>query len=185
MKNIILASSSPRRMEIMNNNGYYPKIIPADVDETLPFAMNPKAATMYLAYKKADFVLNTAESDINTIIAADTIVVYNNIIIGKPKNRDDAFNTLCTLKGKAHHVITGVCILDTKKNIKECFNEDTTVFFKDYNNRELIDYINTSEPYDKAGGYAIQGTFKKYIDHIEGDFDNVVGFPWSRIKEFL
>ena len=170
---------------MMNKHGYYPQIIPAHVNETLPIAMNPKAAAMYLAYKKADFVFNSAKPENSTIIAADTIVVHDNVIIGKPENKDEAFRTLRTLREKAHHVITGVCILDTEKNTKECFNEDTAVFFKYYSDSELLEYITTSEPYDKAGGYAIQGTFRKYVDHIEGDFDNVVGFPWNRIKKFL
>ena len=82
-------------------------------------------------------------------------------------------------------MITGVCIIDTGKNTKECFYSDTKVFFGDFSDEDLFRYVETDEPYDKAGGYAIQGTFGKYVDHIEGDYDNVVGFPWMRIKEYL
>ena len=217
MKRIILASSSPRRIEMMKNNGFEPEIMPADVAETPPMDMTPEGFAMFLALKKAlyakDAVNGNADADgaVNTpddgsahapydgsahapddgsdadclIIAADTIVVHGEKIIGKPKNQVDAFLTLKRLRDDCHQVITGVCIIDTADNAKTCFYETTDVYFTDYSDDELNDYINTDEPYDKAGGYAIQGTFKKYIDHIEGDFDNVVGFPWSKIQPYL
>lgn len=196
MKKIVLASSSPRRIEMMRNNGYDPVIIPADVDEKLPFGMTPESSAMYLALKKAQYVADSLKSECAAnaadhddtdalIIAADTIVVYHNKIIGKPKNEVDAYLTLHRMKNDCHHVITGVCLIDTAKTNKICLYEDTSVFFTDYSAEELDAYVKTAEPYDKAGGYAIQGTFKKYIDHIEGDFDNVVGFPWSRIEPYL
>lgn len=188
MKKIILASSSPRRIEMMKKNGYEPEIIPADIDETLPFDMSPEAATMYLAFKKASYVNNAAKNENNKdrlIIAADTVVVFNKKIIGKPADRNEAFNTLIQLRSSSHRVITGVCISDTEKNTIECFYDVTEVFFKDFSEKELIEYIDTPEPYDKAGGYAIQGTFGKYVDHIDGDYDNVVGFPWKKIYSRL
>ena len=195
MKNIILASGSPRRIEMMQQHGFDPEIRPADVDENLPFYMTPEASVMYLAFKKAIHTATFHYKPDSIYISADTIVEYKGQIIGKPHDSDDAFCTLQTLRNNVHHVITGVCILETdpaqgsaplpsfKK--KECFYESTSVFFKDYSDDELLAYINTAEPYDKAGGYAIQGTFGKYIDHIEGDYDNVVGFPRKRISEFL
>lgn len=184
MRNIILASSSPRRIEMMKNNGYNPEIMPAKVDETLPYEMTPESAVMYLAFKKAMYVKERV-SENNLIIAADTVVVYDGKIIGKPENKDDAFNILSKLRLNHHYVITGVCIIDTTTNTKNCFYEITTVYFTDYTDEELLDYLDTDEPYDKAGAYAIQGTFSKYIDHFEGDYDNVVGFPWNTIKSFL
>lgn len=184
MNPIILASASPRRIEIMQKNGFHPLVIPADVDETLPFHMSSESASMFLALKKAASVAADAVEN-SIIIAADTMVVCGNSIIGKPKNEIDAFLILKRLRNTSHHVITGVCIIDTAKNRKTCFYEDTTVFFKDYSDEEILAYTATPEPYDKAGGYAIQGTFKKYIDHIEGDFDNVVGFPWKRVEPYL
>ena len=186
MKKIILASSSPRRIEMMRKNGYEPEIIPADIDETLPFDMSPEAATMYLAYSKAVCAAEKADQPTDAIIiAADTVVVYDKTIIGKPVSRDEAFHILHRLKNSSHDVITGVCIIDTGKNTKECFYSDTKVFFGDFSDEDLFRYVEKDEPYDKAGGYAIQGTFGKYVDHIEGDYDNVVGFPWMRIKEYL
>jgi len=186
MKNIILASSSPRRIEMMKNNGYEPQIIPSRIKESIPMDMTPESSAMYLAMQKALDVNAKKSSDTpSLIIAADTIVVNNNKIIGKPKNEIDGFLILSALRNKAHHVITGVCIIDTETQVKTCFYEKTAVYFKDYSDDELTAYLKTDEPYDKAGGYAIQGTFAKYIDHFEGDYDNVVGFPWSKIKTYL
>lgn len=184
MHTIILASASPRRIEIMKKNGFNPAVIPADIDETLPFQMSAKSASMFLALKKAAFVAADVQEN-SIVIAADTMVVCGDSIIGKPKNEIDAFLILKRLRNTSHHVITGVCIIDTATNRKTCLCEDTEVFFKDYSDEEILAYTATPEPYDKAGGYAIQGTFKKYIDHIEGDFDNVVGFPWKRIEPYL
>ncbi len=184
-ENIILASSSPRRIEIMHQNGIYPTIMPADVDETIPQGAEMQDAVMYLALKKALFVEEKVlQSNHNNpvIIAADT-VVYKDKVIGKPKDRQDAYDILWDLKGEAHYVATGVCILQAGTSIRHCFYEITKVFFKDYTEKEINAYLDTPEPYDKAGAYAIQGTFGKYVDHIEGDLNNVIGFPWNRIEK--
>ena len=192
-KRIILASSSPRRIEMMKNNGYTPEIIPADVDESIHINMSCEAAAMSLAYKKASHVAEITAADSPCasnhdgciIIAADTIVVHDNIIIGKPASEDEAFDVLSRLRNDSHYVMTGVAVIDTAANIKHCFCDTTAVYFNDYSDAELLEYVKTAEPYDKAGGYAIQGTFAKYIDRIEGDYDNVVGFPWYRIESYL
>ena len=137
------------------------------------------------------------------IIAADTVVVQGGSIIGKPRNEGDAYRILSALRGTSHHVVTGFCVVsisyygqmklestgqyELSDGVRRasCFYEDTEVFFKSYSNEELKAYVATDEPYDKAGGYAIQGTFEKYIDHIEGDFDNVVGLPLTRLKKYI
>lgn len=183
MKRIILASSSPRRIEMMKNNGYDPEIIPADVDETILINMSCEAAAMAMALKKASHIAET--NDDAVIIAADTIVVTDGEIMGKPSSEEDAYRMLSKLRNSSHQVMTGVSIIDTAENLKICFCDTTSVYFKDYTDDELLAYVKTSEPYDKAGGYAIQGTFGQYIDHFEGDYDNVVGFPWYRVKEYL
>lgn len=193
MKKIILASASPRRIEMMKDNGFDPEIIPAHVNENIPFAMTPEASAMYLALKKASYAavryesIDTYENEDMLVIGADTIVVDDGKIIGKPKNAEDAFDILSRLRSRHHHVITGVCIItfDKERSRKICFYDKTRVFFKNYNDEELVSYISTSEPYDKAGGYAIQGTFGKYVDHIEGNLDNVIGFPWKIIKTYI
>ncbi|MGN0702960.1 MAG: Maf family protein [Lentihominibacter sp.] len=185
MKKIILASSSPRRIEMMKKNGYTPLIMPADVDETLPFDMTPEASVMYLALKKAAHINAASDSEMHIIIAADTVVVHNKKILGKPHGRNEAWRMLSSMRNDQHDVLTGVCIIDTYASSKICFYDRTSVFFNDYSDAELNAYIDTDEPYDKAGGYAIQGTFGRYIDHIDGDYDNVVGFPWYRIEPYL
>lgn len=187
MRKIILASASPRRIEMMRENGFEPEVIPADIDETLPFSMSPEASVMYLALKKAMHVAQSAACESGIVIAADTVVVHNGKIIGKPQSPDEAFNILSSLRSDCHQVITGVCIIEIKEKhaYKTCFYDTTDVFFKNYSDEELTAYVNTSEPYDKAGGYAIQGTFGKYVDHIDGNLDNVIGFPWKLIEPYL
>ena len=137
------------------------------------------------------------------IIGADTVVVHDGHIISKPKDENDAYGILSALRGTSHHVVTGCCVctisyygqmklqnagqyeLTDGVRSARCFFEDTEVFFKSYSNEELKAYVSTKEPYDKAGGYAIQGSFGKHIDRIEGDFDNVVGLPLSHLKQYI
>lgn len=181
---------------MMKKNGYEPEIIPADVDETILIDMSCESAAMAMALKKAAYIADTltgTDSDNNissydlspVIIAADTIVVSDGEIMGKPVDQNDALRMLSKLRNDSHQVMTGVAVIDTAESRKICFYDTTSVYFKDYTDEELLAYVKTSEPYDKAGGYAIQGTFGKYIDHFEGDYDNVVGFPWYRVKEYL
>lgn len=118
------------------------------------------------------------------ILAADTIV-YADEIMGKPSDAADGFRMLSKLRGGMHYVATGVALVEAGRQNARVFTEVTRVYFKNYTDEELRAYLATEEPYDKAGGYAIQGTFAKYIDHIEGDYDNVVGFPWKRIQKEL
>lgn len=178
---------------MMKEKGFEPVIFPANVDETLPFDMDMESAVMYLALKKALWVEANAPASIfgysgtsneALIIAADT-VVYSDRIIGKPETPEEAFRILSALRGTCHCVATGVCFIKRGTPVRKVFCDVTKVFFKDYSDEDLWSYVRTDEPYDKAGGYAIQGTFAKYIDHIEGDYDNVVGFPWHRIEAEL
>mgnify|MGYP004465137241 FL=1 len=201
MRTILLASSSPRRIEMMKQHELDPIIQPSDVSENLPIDLEPQIAVMYLALKKALHAQNQRKviTQVNPehpllcrekgepthILAADTIVVFDGKIIGKPKSKEEAFLTLSMLRGNPHHVITGVCVIDLESGKKTCFYDTSTVYFTDYSDEELQAYVNTREPYDKAGGYAIQGTFEKYVDHIEGDRDNIVGLPWYRVEELL
>ncbi|MGN0702057.1 MAG: Maf family protein [Lentihominibacter sp.] len=201
---LILASASPRRIEMLGAAGYSPVVKPASISEKLPFPMKPETAVMYLALSKGMAVAGEitgksydysrdwppAGKDIK-IVAADTVVVHEGRIIGKPENEKQAFEILAALRGTSHNVITGCCVITIEAGAspetasKKCFFEDTRVFFTDYTDEELTAYVNTDEPYDKAGGYAIQETFGKYVDHYEGDYDNVIGLPLSRLKEYL
>lgn len=188
MDHLILASASPRRIEMMRQRGYAPRVFPAHVDERLPFPMDMETAVMYLACKKALWVEGQlTPSDISAspvLIAADT-VVYTDHIIGKPADPAEAAEILLSLRNGSHYVATGVCLLRPGQPVRRLFCEVTRVFFKDFPQEALEAYVATDEPYDKAGGYAIQGTFGKYVDRIEGDYDNVIGFPWGRIEKEL
>lgn len=182
-RNIILASASPRRIKIMRDHGYDPVIRPADIDETLPPDISMEDAVKSLALKKAAHV--AAESEKGSIVIAADTVVYKDGILGKPKDRTDAFSMLSRIKNTSHEVATGVAILIAGENTKIVFCDVTKVFCKDFSDEELCAYLDTDEPYDKAGAYAIQGIFSKYIDHWEGSFDTVVGFPWELIEPKL
>ncbi|NLY71900.1 MAG: septum formation protein Maf [Clostridiales bacterium] len=190
-KQIILASSSPRRIKMLKDNGIDPVIISPDIDENIPEGLDLRQSVMFLALKKALYAEklfletnNNLDKSNSIIIAADTIV-YCDKIIGKPETKEEAFEILSFLRNKSHWVATGVAILKAGSNVRRAFYELTEVFFKDYKDEDIIEYINTSEPYDKAGGYAIQGAWGKYVDHIKGSLDNVIGFPWSKIEEEL
>ena len=137
-----------------------------------------------MALKKALDTEKKVPADAGDVIAAaDTVVVFEGDIIGKPVNTDDARRILKALRGKEHFVYTGVALVRPGTARRRVFFERSSVFFKDYTDEELEAYISTDEPYDKAGGYAIQGTFGKYIDRFEGDMDNIIGLPWSRMTE--
>ena len=186
-RQIILASSSPRRIDMMKSHGYNPEIRPSDIDETLPEGIGMKDAVMFLALKKALDVESRCtfpEDAGKLIIAADT-VVYKDGILGKPIDRDDAFAMLSRIKNTSHEVATGVAIIEAGCSNKVVFCDATKVFCKDYTDEELNAYLDTDEPYDKAGAYAIQGIFSKHIDRYEGSFDTVVGFPWDLIEDKL
>lgn len=183
-KNFVLASASPRRIDIMRSHGIDPLICPADIEENLPLVDGMTDTVMFLALKKAKAVesSNTNIQPGSIIIAADT-VVYKDKIMGKPEDYDDAFEMLSQLRNTWHYVTTGVALVEAHKQNARVFAEVTKVYFKDYSDEELHSYLQTDEAYDKAGAYAIQGYFSKYIEKFEGDYDNVVGFPWTRIED--
>ena len=187
-RKIILASSSPKRIEMIRSKGIKPIIISTYVNEAVPKNMSFHSAAMFLALKEALRAENIALSkgyNNHIIIAADTIVVVDNRVLGKPISPSEAYEFLSLLNGNEHAVITGACILGTGTTERELFYEKTKVFFKKYSHAEILKYTRTPEPYRIIGGYEIQGTWSKYIDRIEGSYDNVIGFPWDAIAEKL
>lgn len=180
---IVLASSSQRRIDMFKKNGYTPKILAPNIAEDMPKGISPQEGAMFLALKKALSVEKLCE-DGDIIIGADTIVLLDEVI-GKPLSQADAYRILSLLKGKTHRVITGVAILKARALQRVAFYETTYVTFTDYTEKDIMDYIQTEEPYDKAGGYAIQGAFGKYVKCIQGDRDNVIGLPWERVVNEL
>ena len=193
-RTLVLASGSPRRLEIMRAHGIEPIVIPADVDETIPEGLSPSEIPVFLAGLKAEAVRKDQSFEDALIIAADTIVYLGDLqgdgwIMGKPSDPEEGFEMLSALRNKNHYVITGVCLIDSATGGRRSFSEITRVTFRDFSDHELMDYLSTDEAYDKAGGYAIQGTFRKYVTSYEVSYENVIGFPWSRIeselKEFI
>ena len=185
---IILASASPRRLEILNKHGIDPLVMPQDTDEHLPAGIGMIEAVEALASQKAracyDAIKDDPEYDGFIILGADTIVWKDNIM-GKPADHDDARRMLDKIRGTYHYVVTGVCLIDKSSGRETVMHDVTTVYCVNYSDEDIEDYLSTEEPYDKAGSYAIQGHFGKYIDHIDGDYENVVGLPFHLIEKAL
>ena len=176
---LILASKSPRRKELLSIITEDFVIRTADVDESLPCNIEPDKAVEYLSKIKAEPFNN----GVDTVIGADTVVAVDGKILGKPKDRDDAYNMLRMLSGKYHSVFTGVTVIKPTGSIT--FSVETKVKFFDLTDDEINAYIDTSEPYDKAGSYGIQGRGALLVKKIEGDYFNVVGLPVSTLKRYL
>lgn len=178
---IILASSSPRRTEILTKANIPHQIIPSKCEEVVDNALLPYEVVESLSYQKAYDVFKDNLNDV--VIGADTIVVVDNIILGKPKDRLDAIKMLQMLSNKAHQVITGISILS--KNKKITYHEVTDVYVNELSLAQIEQYIDTENVYDKAGSYAIQGMFGKYIEKFIGEYETVVGLPIIRLQKEL
>ena len=180
---LILASKSPRRIDMLKSKGYDFRIVPSEAEENNPIITGMKELPMYLSLKKAlDVETRTDPGDI--IVAADTIV-YTDRAVGKPKDEEDAKEMLLSYSGNSHYVITGVSIIKAHADYKVSFASVSRVFFKEFTYEDIKDYIKTEEPYDKAGAYAIQGWFSKYIDRYVGSLNNIIGFPLEEIEPYL
>lgn len=181
---IILASASPRRRELMKLITDDFTAVSIDADETLPDDIVIKGicgAAEYLARVKAEKAHEMFPEDI--VIGCDTTVVCRSKILGKPKDKEQAREYLHMLSCDVHGVFTGCCIMCRDKCV--WFNEGTDVFFDKISDEEIEDYISTDEPYDKAGGYGIQGRGALFVNKINGDFFNVMGLPVSRLNKEL
>ena len=178
---IILASSSPRRKEIISRLDINFQIInPAINEPRYNNKQSPKDYAEKLSKMKALSIAQKHKKQI--IIGADTIVTLNdNIVLGKPQNKKEAYNTLMMLSGKTHKVITGVTIISLS-NMSHTFSEQTYVKFLDLKKEEVFKYISTDSPYDKAGSYGIQDYSSIFVEKINGCYDNVLGFPLSRFN---
>ncbi|RAJ02514.1 septum formation protein [Chitinophaga skermanii] len=180
---LILASQSPRRKQLLEQAGFSFDIKVVETDESFPRDMPIPEIPIHIARNKALAVAN--EVDENAIVlAADTVVVLNNTIIGKPKDRQDAINILTRLSGQTHHVITGVII---RANGQEtAFQKTTEVHFMPLTHEQIEFYVDNYKPYDKAGAYAIQEWIGAIgIDKINGCFYNVMGLPISNVSKLL
>lgn len=184
MKKIILASASPRRRELLAQIGIPFEVLTSDADESIG-TVEPEKACRELAKRKAKAVLEhlkacgRGDEDL-LIIGADTIVVQDKEILGKPADPADAARMLRLLSGREHEVLTGVYVIDTAGG-SFAFSEKTDVYVADLTEADIAFYLSTGEPFDKAGSYGIQGMFARYIEKIDGDYNNVVGLPVGRL----
>lgn len=181
MSDLILASGSPRRKELLETAGIDFEIKVADVDEKIPDGASPQEAVMSLALQKAQAV--AVDNPEKIVLGADTVVAYGGKILGKPKSEADAVKMLTELSGKVHTVCTGVALI--KGDRVKSFCEVTEVEFHKLAEDEIINYVKTGEPMDKAGAYGIQGKGCVLVKKIDGDYFNVVGLPVSKVYREL
>lgn len=179
---MILASNSPRRKEILENFGFSLKTVSKNIDETSS-KEEITEKIMDIAQQKTMAVAEDYPDE--NVVGADTVVVIDGKILGKPKDETEAFEMLKSLSGKSHEVITAYSFVNLKKNIFLNDAEITKVFFKDMSDEEINWYISTKEPVDKAGAYGIQGKGAYFVEKIEGDFFSVMGFPLGRFLRSL
>ena len=179
----ILASGSPRRKQLLNQIGLEFTVIPSDVDEDFTLDLPPEAFTEHWAREKAKSVAKIHTDSL--IVGADTIVVLDGNILGKPKDKKDSFNMLQSLSGKTHEVITGVSFISLEQELDHTFNERTFVSFNTLSDRDIKSYIDIYNPLDKAGSYGIQDWFSVHIHRVEGCYYNVMGLPLSSFYSYF
>ncbi|MBM4340578.1 MAG: septum formation inhibitor Maf [Deltaproteobacteria bacterium] len=180
---LILASKSPRRFELLKQLGLDFEVIPSKIEEDIIPGESPKEHVIRLADTKALDVGNQYPDD--WVIGADTIVYVDGVILGKPTNRKEAIKMLRMISGKEHRVLTGISVRHYKKEKGECEAVETAVKVKTLSPIEMEWYVNTGEPFDKAGGYGIQGIGSFMIESINGSYTNVVGLPLCELVEML
>jgi len=187
MEKIILASGSPRRKHLLELAEIPFEVKVSDIDESYPEGLSPAEIAIHIASNKARAIQEKIDMGKNSplmILAADTVVVLDNEIIGKPLNRQNAIEILSRLSGRIHKVITGVCILNGFE--EKIFAEETEVKFRELSLAQIEYYIDNYQPYDKAGAYAIQEWIGAVgIKSIKGDFYNVMGLPVSKVVQEL
>ena len=180
-KRLILASGSPRRRELLSKMGYTFETCSPDVDEHVEG--KAEEIVRILAVRKAHAAAEHIQNGV--IIASDTLVSLDTKPLGKPQDALDARRMLHALSNRSHDVFTGVCILDTETNQEEVRVVRTGVHFRALSDSEIDEYVKTGEPMDKAGAYAIQGGAGRFVDFLDGAFDNVMGFPTDDVREML
>jgi len=183
LKNIVLASGSPRRKLLLQQIGLDFTCWPANIREEWSSTESPESLAQDLAFQKAGEVAGRLKEGI--VVAADTLVVADTTIMGKPANREEAFLMLSRLNGRRHQVITGICVMDVRDKLPDKAAELTDVIFRSLTPVEINNYLNSGEWMDKAGSYAIQGRGALLVSRIEGCYFNVVGLPLSRLNLML
>lgn len=188
MRELILTSKSPRRRQILEEAGYEFRVFPIEVSEILNKNLNLPEKISDCAKQKvmaAKSFGNWLESQNILLLGADTVVVFQGQILGKPENEQDAINILNQLSGQVHDVITGFCLLDLTTERLILGHDVTHVHFRNLSEKEILDYVASGDSMDKAGAYGIQGEAGKFVDKFEGSFKNVVGLPIERIEKVM
>jgi septum formation protein len=181
-RRIVLASSSPRRLDLLQAAGFEVVIRPSDVDE-LSEGLAPRELVTVNAERKALHVAATLCGDL--VLGADTVVVHDGEILGKPRDLDHAFEMLCRLSGRVHEVLTGVCLVRGGSRKVCLFFEATRVAFRTLDEAMIRAYLAEIDPLDKAGSYAAQDDRGRLIEQIEGSLENVIGLPVARVMEAI
>lgn len=179
---IILASGSPRRKELLRQAVPEFEIMTADVTETVPEGTPPHLACMFNAFRKASAAAGPLQEGL--VIGADTIV-YDRRILGKPADERDAAETLRALRSRTHQVMTGVSLISADGTVRRVFYDVTEVTFGEYSEEEIAAYVQSGEPMDKAGSYAIQGSWRSHVTAVEGSLSNVIGLPMEKLMKEL
>lgn len=184
VKKIILASASPRRKELLAKTGKIFDIVSPDFDENI---INKEFSYKLIEDTAKNKCLSVLKKTTNPaiIISADTVVINNNIILGKPKDYSEAIKTLSSLSGKTHKVVTAVCIINTENKKEIIVSETSTVTFNKLSEEQIKSYVEKFKPYDKAGSYGIQELPDGFVSKINGDFDNIIGFPLKTVTKIL
>jgi len=179
---IILASASARRREILTHLGLEPRVLVSDADETVDRPLAPELFTEELSLRKARAVMPLIKRD-QLVIASDTVVAKGDTIFGKPHSEKEAFEMLSALSGSTHKVVSGVAL---SLNGQTSVTHDVTyVTFRELSKTEILRYVESGEPFDKAGGYGIQDTASVFIERIDGEYFNVVGLPVYKMFSVL
>ena len=184
MKNFILASTSPRRQELLENLGLFFATASPDYDENISNKSFNYELIEEIAKNKGESVAKRVTNPA-IIISADTVVIYDDIVLGKPKDFDNAFKMLKLLNGKTHKVVTAVCVIDNEKNKTIVKSETSEVTFNQISDEDIKNYIYDFQPYDKAGSYGIQELPEKFIKEIKGEYDNIVGLPTKTLINMI
>ncbi len=188
MKKIILASSSPRRCALLNQMGIQFDIIPSDIDEDKFNHLKGSELVKTLSLEKAKNIFNKIKKENNVcVIGCDTIVSINDKILGKPKDKNEALDMLLELNNNMHTVFTGLTVIGFSNSsyFEETICSSSNVYFSDFSKDELLSYVNTLEPMDKAGAYGIQGKGGFLVSKIDGDFYSIMGLPINKLYNLL
>jgi len=180
---LILASDSPRRAALLRELGRPFRVVSPEVEESRPRGLSPQEAAQYLAVRKAESAARRLREGL--VLAADTLVSVGERIVGKPRTREEAVEILHTLSRRPHVVITGVCLLDAASGRRRVAVECSRVVMRPMSREEIEAYVDTGEPMDKAGAYAVQEKGDRFVERIEGSFSNVVGLPLERVRRLL